>query len=143
MKKLLIGISLVSILAFGTLAFAQDVGGWGSGHMTASNNGGHMTVSNNSGHMMGRGYGGHMNGTGYGGHMGGPAGHMYEEDQTFLNDTADLRKELHAKRFEYAEVTRDQNTTVGTIRALESEIYDLERKINDKAPVTRGYGANL
>ena len=134
MKKLLIGISLVSILAFGTLAFAQGMGGWGGGHMTGSNNGGNM---------MGRSYGGHMDGTGYGGHMGGSTGQRYEENQTFLDETADIRRELHEKRFEYAETTRDPNTTIGTMRALEKEMYDLERKINDKAPATRrGYGPN-
>jgi hypothetical protein len=134
MKKLLIGISLVSILAFGTLAFAQGMGSWG---------GGHMTGSNNSGHMMDRGYGGHMDGTAYGGHMGGQSGQGYEENQKFLDETVDVRKELHEKRFEYAEMTRDPNTTMGTIRALEKEIYDLERKINEKAPATRrGYGPN-
>ncbi len=125
MKKLLIGISLVSILAFGTVAFAQGMGGWG---------GGHMGGSNNVGHMMDRSSGGHM---------GGQTGQRYEEDETFLDETVDIRKELHGKRFEYAEASRDPNTTIGTIRALEKEIYDLERKVNEKAPATRrGYGAN-
>ena len=134
MKKLLVGISLVSILAFGTLAFAQGMGRWGSGHMTGSNNGGHM---------MGSGYGGHMDGTVYGGHMGGSTGQRYEEDQKFLDETVDIRKELHEKRFEYAEVARDPNTTMVTIRALEKEIYELESKINEKAPAARrGYGPN-
>lgn len=134
MKKLLIGISVVSILAFGTLAFAQGMGGWGSGHMTGSNNGGHM---------MDRGYGGHMDGMGYGGHMEGQTGQGYEESQKFLDETVDVRKALHTKRFEYAEANRDPNTTMGTIRALEKEIYGLERQINEKAPATRrGYGPN-
>ncbi len=102
-----------------------------------------MGGSNNGGHMMDRNSGGHMDGTGYGGHMGGQTGQRYEEDQTFLNETVDIRKELHEKRFEYAEANRDPNTTIGTIRALEKEIYDLERQINEKAPANRrGYGPN-
>jgi hypothetical protein len=134
MKKLLVGISIVSILAFGTLAFAQDMGGWGGGHMTSSGNGGHM---------MGQGYGSHMDGSGYGGHMGGSTSQGYGADRKFLDETADLRKDLHDKKFEYAEAARNPNTTVGTLRQLEKELYELESKIYEKAPRTnRGYGLN-
>lgn len=139
MKGLILGISIVSILALGTLAFAQGMGGWSGGHMTGQ---GHMSGYG----MMGSGYGsGHM-GPGYGGHMGGRTSPVYENsqaDQKFLDETADLRKELHNKRFEYAEASRNPDTTVGDLRQLEKEIYDLQSRINDKAPGTgRGYGPN-
>ncbi len=137
MKKLIIGISIVSILAFGTLAFAQGMGGYGSGHMTGQ---GHM----NGYGMMGSGYGsGHM-GTGNNGHMGDRQGYgTNQTDQKFLDETSGLRKDLHNKRFEYAEATRNPDMTIGALRELEKEIYDLESSINEKAPRTgRGYGTN-
>ncbi len=120
MKKLLVGITIVSILALGTLAFAHGPGGWGGGH------------------MMGPGYsGGHMMGPGYRGHMGGWSCLGYgtgQTDQKFLDETADLRRELHNKKFEYAEAVRNPNTKPSTIRKLEKEIYELEDKIYEKSP---------
>jgi hypothetical protein len=143
MKKLVVGISIISILAFGTLAFAQGMGSWGGGHMTGSGNGGHMMGQGYGGHMDGSGYGGHMGGSGYGGHMGGSTSQGYEADRKFLDETADLRKDLHNKKFEYAEAARNPDTTVGTLRQLEKELYELESKIYEKAPRTnRGYGLN-
>ncbi len=129
MKKILIGLSIVSVLALGTLAFAHSQSGWGSGHMMGSGNGGHM---------MGQGYGG--------GHMGqgklgrdcftnqGKRGNPV--DQKFLDETADLRKELHDKRFEYAETARNPETTIASLRNIEKEIYELETKIYEKNPDT-------
>ncbi len=128
MKTILVGITVVSVLALGTLAFAHSFGGWGGGH------------------MMCPGYGGgHMMGPGYGGHMGGWTGQGYgtkQTDQKFLDETADLRKELHNKRFEYFEAQRDPDTTTKTLAKLEKEIYELQEKIYKNAPRTayRGYG---
>jgi hypothetical protein len=139
MKKLLIAISIVSIFALGTLAFAQGMGGWGGGHMTGR---GHMGGYG----MMGSGYGGGHMGTGNAGHMGGrtsPGYENYQTDQKFLDETVDLRKDLHNKRFEYAEASRNPDMTVGALRQLEKEIYELESKINNKATRTsRGYSSN-
>lgn len=109
MKTLLIGITIVSILALGTFAFAHWSGG----------------------------YGGHMMGPGYGGHMGGWTGQRYvaeQADQKFLDETADLRKDLHEKRFEYFEAQRDPDTTTKTLAKLEKEIYELQEKIYKDAP---------
>jgi hypothetical protein len=131
MKTLLVGITIVSVLALGTLAFAHGFGGWGGGN------------------MMGQGYGGgHMMGPGYGGHMGGWASPGYgtgQTDQKFLDKTADLRKDLHDKRFEYFESRRDPGTTTKTLAKLEKEIYELQEKIYEDAPRTPyrdrgGYG---
>jgi hypothetical protein len=125
MKKILAVTAIISILAVGAIAFAHGpAGGWGGGP------------------MMGPGYGGHMMGPGYGGHMTGRmgwGGQGYGTDQKFLDETADLRKELHEKRFEYMEAGRDPKTTNDTIAKLEKEIYGLQEKIREKAPRT-AYG---
>ncbi len=148
MKKILIAISIVSILAFGTIAFAQGMGGGSGGHMSGQGYGsGHMSgygMTGPGGHM-GTGNGGHM-GQGYGGHMGDRTGPGYgtgQTDQKFLDDTADLRKELHNKRFTYNEASRNPDTTMGQLRNMEKEMFELEGKIYEKSPRTnRGYGTN-
>lgn len=125
MKRLLAVTAIVSILAVGAIAFAHGPGsGWGGGQ------------------MMGSGYGGHMMGSGYGGQMTGRMGWGGQgdgTDQKFLDETADLRKELHEKRFEYMEAGRDAGTTNDTTAKLEKEIYGLQEKIREKAPRT-AYG---
>lgn len=67
-----------------------------------------------------------------------------EENQKFLDETSELRKELHNKRFEYMEMSRNSDTSVESISKLEKEIYGLEDKIREKAPRTAtgkaGYG---
>jgi hypothetical protein len=93
MKKLIAAIAVVSILAVGAIAYAHGNGAWGGGHMGGQGYGGHMG---------GQGYGGHMMGQAYGGHMMGGYGSGYGTDQKFLDETTDLRKELHNKRFEYS-----------------------------------------
>jgi hypothetical protein len=132
MKKIFILLSIVTILAVGALAFAHSPGGWGGG--------GHMMGPGYGNHMMDRGYGGHMMDRGYGGHMKGWGGQT-EEGEKFLSETRDLRKELHDKRFEYMEASRDPNVTQGTLNKLEKEIYDLRGKIHEKAPASVREGA--
>lgn len=125
MKKLLAAAAIVSVLAVGALAFAHAPG-WGGG-----------------GYMMNPGYvGGHMMGQGHGsGYMMGRGGPGYGADQNFLEETADLRKELHNKRFEYFEASRHPEVTKETLAKLEKEIYDIQVKIREKAPpTTGGYG---
>ena len=151
-------------------------GGYG-GHMMGRGYGGHMMGQGYGGHMMGPwrgGYGGHMMGQGYGGHMMGPwrggyGGHMmgqgygcsiqgtgygttglsgYGTDTKFLNETADLRRELHNKRFDLFEAQRDPKTTAETITKMQKEMQEMMEKIYGKtttqspmnAPGMRGYG---
>lgn len=128
MKKVLAGVTVLTLLAIGAIAYAGP-GFWGGGH------------------MMGPGYGGYGMGYGYGGHMMEPGyrGHMQERaggyDQKFLDETAGLRKELHSKRFEYFEAVRNPETKPETITKLEKEIGGLQDKIHEKAPRTAGrYG---
>jgi hypothetical protein len=131
MKNLVLAAAVVSILAIGALAFAHGPGGWGGGNMTGPGYGG--------GHMMGPGYGGHMMSP-----MGG-IGSGYGTDRKFLDETADLRRELHNKRFEYFEANRDPRTDAKTLAKLEKDISEMQEKIHEKAPRTAyggpgGYG---
>jgi hypothetical protein len=118
MKTLLVSLTFFTLLAVGVLAYAHGPGSWDGRH------------------MMGPGYGSHMMGKGYGGHMTGPMmswrGSGY--DQKFLDETVDLRKELHNKRFEYFEATREPDTNPETIAKLEKETRELQEKFYAKAP---------
>jgi hypothetical protein len=122
MKKVLAGLTVIALLAIGTFAYAHGTGRWGGGH------------------MGGYGYGGHMMEPGYGTHMYGSGGGY---DQKFFDETADLRKELHNKKFEYFEAIRNPETDTETVTKLEQEIREIQEKIYEKAPRTafRGGGA--
>jgi hypothetical protein len=128
MKKVLAVLTVVTVLSIGALAFAGP--GWYGGYMMGPGYGNHM----------GYGYGGPMMGPGYGngGYRMGPGA-----DQKFLDETADLRKELNDKQFEYAEAIRNPKTDDKTITKLEKEITALQDKIYEKAPRSArafGYG---
>lgn len=89
--------------------------------------------------MMERGYGPGMMERGYGPGRtergwGGYGSRQSEECDKFLKDTTDLRKQLHAKRFEYSEAYRDPKTTSAQLSKLEKEIDGLQDKIIEKAP---------
>ena len=68
---------------------------------------------------------------GYGGHMRGWTG---ENDRKFLDETAELRKELNDKKFKYFEAVRNPGTKTETVTKLERDIRELEDKIYQKAP---------
>jgi hypothetical protein len=122
MKTLIAGLTVIAVLAIGFAAYSHGIGAWGGGN------------------MMGPGFGGHMMGPGYGGGMmrGGTPGYGY--DQKFLNETADLRKELHEKKFDYFETLRDPETTSKETAKLEKEINKLQDRINEKSPRTGRVG---
>ncbi|UCH82305.1 MAG: hypothetical protein JSW20_06630 [Nitrospiraceae bacterium] len=128
MNRLIIAVAVVFILAVGAIAYAHGPGydGWGGGH------------------MKGYVYGGHMMGPGYGRHMMAREGAGYEDNQKFLDETRDLRKDLHSKRFEYMELSRNSDTSEEALSKLDKEIIELEDKIREKAPRTAmgraGYG---
>jgi hypothetical protein len=91
------------------------------------------------GMMPGWGMGPGMMGYGGYGMMGhGGWGMRWQEQggkyQKFLDDTRDLRKELHMKQFDYFEAMRNPETTGETIAKLGREIRDLIKKIYEKAP---------
>jgi hypothetical protein len=112
MKKLVVGLTVVTLLAIGVIAYAHDSGWYGGGHRGSS-------------------YGYHMMDPGYSGHMRGWTG---ENDQKFLDESADARKELNDKKFEYFEAVRNPKTTTETLTKLERDIRELEDKIYQKAP---------
>lgn len=126
MRTIIASIAAVSLLAVGTMAFAHSSGKWSGGH-------------------MGPGYGNNMMG-GYGGHMMGGytrgGGPDLKADQEFLDKTADLRKTLHEKKFEYREAARNPETTNKELLKIEKDIFDIQTKIREQAPRTAfsGYG---
>jgi hypothetical protein len=88
--------------------------------------------------MMGPGYGGHMMGRGMmGGYGMGPGkmGHGYygKQNQKFLDETVDLRRELHNKRFDYFETVRNPDAERETVLKIEKEIWELQKKVYDKS----------
>ncbi len=124
MKRLLVTLTVVAILAIGAVAFAYGPGWWGGGPMMGS---GYETA-----YCYGPGYGmgpGYMMGWGT---YTGPYGY----DQKFLDETRDLRKQLNEKRFEYFEALRNPETPTETITKLQKEITELQQKIFEKAPKT-------
>ena len=77
--------------------------------------------------MMGGGYG-----MGYG--MMGRGHYDYSEEcQKFLDETAQQRKELYNRRYEYSEAFRNPKTSPETIANLEKEIRELQEQIYKKA----------
>ena len=84
------------------------------------------------GMMGGYGMGPGMMG-GYG--MGPGSYGMRADCQKFYDETANLRKELHGKGFEYFEMTRDPKTKPEKSAKLQKEIADLREKIYSKAPL--------
>jgi len=129
MKKMILGLAVALIFAVGGFAYAHGPGYDGSG-------GGRMMGQGYGGHMMGQGYGGHMMGQGYGGHMMARGGVGFEDNQNFLDETRDLRRDLHNKKFEYMELSRNSDTSNDTLVKLEKEIFGLEDRIKEKAPRT-------
>lgn len=87
------------------------------------------------GHMGGYGMGPGMMGYGYGGKYDPEAYEKYQKDyQKYLDDTADLRKKLHNKKFEYFEALRDPDTKSDAIMKMEKEMRDLQWELYEKAP---------
>jgi hypothetical protein len=142
MKKILISSILIVALASG-VAFARG-GGYGrnsQGNYGCQGYGMQGLGPGGQGYgMMGPGYGKRgpgMMGGGYGmrgtrGGFGGPFQWTDTERQQFLDATKDLRKELHAKRFEYMEASRGTNTDNNTLASIEKEMIDLRTKIQNK-----------
>jgi hypothetical protein len=124
MKKAIIAIGVIALLAAGAAAYAHGGGGYGYG--------GHM------GPGYGGGYGGHMMGPGYG--YGGD--YDDEERQKFLEETADIRRALHEKRFDLREAYRTGDEAKA--EAIEKEIAELRDKLAEKGGFDkgkrRGYG---
>lgn len=120
MKRLAIGLAIVSLLTVGALAYAHEYGS----------------------RQMGEGMPGHM--------MEGCCekgqimGHGDETSKKFLDETYALRKELYDKKFEHREALRNPGTTLETIAKLERQMQGLREEIREKAPegIGRRFGSH-
>jgi len=56
-----------------------------------------------------------------------------EDFETFLDETKEQRQKLHAMRFEYGEKMRQPETTVGELKQMKKDMYDLMEEIHGKA----------
>ncbi len=79
------------------------------------------------------------------GHMGmmGP-GMMKDywskpEVKKFLDETTDLRKELHLKKFEYMEALRNPDTSKETLTKLRQDMKKLKIQLFEKTPLEYGW----
>jgi hypothetical protein len=141
MKKAVAVIAVVAALAIGTAAWAAWGGGPGYGHMGYGPGYGMMGYGPGYGMM---GYGpGYMMGYGPGYGMMGYGPGYGPESEKFLKETADIRRELNTKTFEYNEALRTGDEKKA--EALAKDIEVLTGKLNAKAPEGRtfargGYG---
>lgn len=62
----------------------------------------------------------------------GMCGHSPREVRKFLDDTVELRRELHSKKFDYFETLRNPDAKDETIEKLEAEMRKLWREIMRK-----------
>jgi hypothetical protein len=114
MKKLVIGLAVAAaILMLGAGVYAYGPGG-GGGFFGCP----------------GYGYGPQMMGPGY----GPSAGWRGAYDQKYLDQTADLRRQLNDTRFDYQEAIRNPKTSPETVAKLEKKIGDLQEKLYAKTP---------
>lgn len=122
MKKVFISFTVLAVLGMGGAVYANGPGVGGT----------FPCAGYSSGYtMLGPGYGGPM--------MGWRGGY----DQKYLDETADLRKDLNAKQFEYFEAIRNPKTTPETVAKLEKEIGELQGTLNTKAPQGTNRGYNM
>lgn len=128
MKKILIGSLLLVGLATG-FAFAHGNGTWGGGHM---HSGGHHYGMMGGG-MMGPGMMGR--GAGYdcpgGANWSGSNSGDQAANQKYLDETVELRKQMHDLRFSYMEAYRNPSTTRETLIDLERQMLELRGKLFD------------
>lgn len=132
----IITISLLSLLIFVSVAFADDpTMMWGQDWNYCPYCGQYLGPRGGYGMgpgMMGRGYGMGRGMMGPG--MMGPGYWQSEECQKFFNENAALRRELHNKRFDYSEAMRNPKVTPESLGKLEKEIRELQEKIYSKSP---------
>ncbi len=102
----------------------------GSGMMGSGMMGSGMKGSGMGHGMMSSGMGHGMMGSCMG---KGMMGYNAESYQKFLDETADLRKELHSKKFEYFEALRNPETKPEAITKLEKKIQELKTSIYEKS----------
>ncbi len=130
---------IAMVLTLGLVTAGLAYGGMGSGMMGSGYSGMGQGMMGSGYSGMGPGATGYSNGNGNGYGGGGYGWNGYRnnsnspQSQKFLNDTVELRRQLNDRRFEYQEALRNPNTSREQLAQLESEINDLQAKINYKA----------
>ena len=87
----------------------------------------------------GYGMGPGMMGPGYGYGMGPEYGRGSEECVKFYEQTADLRRELFQKQFDFNQAMRDPQTDPEQLATLSKELYTIRQQIAQKAPEGCGW----
>ncbi len=136
MKKAIIGSLLIVGLTAG-VAFSHGKGhGFRGGGYQMGGGGGHQ--------MMGSGMMGYQHGGGGWGNFDCPrvgmagGGWNSTQKQNFLDETVELRKQMHEKRFEIREARRSSNLDVEKLGQLEKDMIDIRSKIQKKAQKLAG-----
>jgi len=139
MKKEMKAVAIASILAVGLFAgsaIAQP------GNNNQQNMGGMMNGGMMGGGMMNDGMMGGQGrwGMGCNGMMGGAMMSQMSpgQQQAFMNQTADLRKQMMEKRFAYMEAMRNPNTTPQELAKIEKEMLTLRTEMMDKMNTLQG-----
>ncbi len=139
MKKEMKTIVIVSILAIGLFAvhaFAQNNNNTQSQQQMYGNrmHGGMMMGGGGMhGGMMG-GNQGQWGGMGCNGMMGGSMMNQMTpgQQQTFMNQTTELRKQMMELRFSYMEAMRNPDTSPGDLARIEKQMLELRTKMMGK-----------
>jgi hypothetical protein len=146
MKGFCVGIMFFFIIAIGAALYAEEpvkTSGWYYCPYCS------RYLGPQTGYGMGKGMSGGqgiMDSVGYGmvpGMSGGNYNYQRvqrnikqsEACKRFLDETADLRKELHDKRFAYFEAIRDPKTDPEDIKKLERKLQELQGEISLKRPI--------
>lgn len=124
MKNTLLATALIVAL---TAGFAYAQGGWGHGRQNGNG------MMGGGYEMMGKGMRGGGNNWNCPGQATGANWRGSDQQQTFLDETATLRKQLHDKRFEFRELSRNPDSTAEQLGTLEKEMIDLRTQIGQKA----------
>jgi len=68
------------------------------------------------------------------GYITGPGMWGYDANRynQFLNDTVDLRRELHNRQFDYKEALENRDVTNDDLIRMEKEMLELQMKIYEK-----------
>ncbi len=109
------------------------MGGWGGYGMGPGMMGGWGGYGMGPGMM--HGWGGYGMGPGMMHGWGGGYGPGYgygPESQKFLDETRDLRQQLHMKMFDYMEAARNPNTKPEQLNKMQEEIWNLKKQIYEK-----------
>ena len=142
-------IIIASILALGffsAVAFAQTSGNMQQqqqryGHMMGGGMYGNMMGNGGMyGNMMGSGMMGNWNGMGCGGMMGGTMMDRMTPDQqqNFMNQTTELRKQMMELRFAYREALRNPDTSSQDLAGIEKQMLELRTKMMGKMETMQG-----